>query len=43
MSLKAAERALLLALADDEHMVGARHTNWIGLGPFWKKTLRSAR
>ncbi len=39
MSLKAAERALLLALADDEHMVGARHTNWIGLGPFLEEDL----
>ena len=39
MSLKAAERAHLLALADDEHMVGARHTNWIGLGPFLEEDL----
>ena len=39
MSLKAVERAHLLALADDEHMVGARHTNWIGLGPFLEEDL----
>ncbi len=39
MTLDAAERALLLALADDEHMVGARHTNWIGLGPFLEEDL----
>lgn len=39
MSLDAAARAHLLALADDEHMVGARHTNWIGLGPFLEEDL----
>jgi ring-1,2-phenylacetyl-CoA epoxidase subunit PaaC len=39
MSLDAAERTHLLALADDEHMVGARHTNWIGLGPFLEEDL----
>lgn len=39
MSFDAAARAHLLALADDEHMVGARHTNWIGLGPFLEEDL----
>lgn len=29
----------LLAFADDEHMVGARHTSWIGLGPFLEEDL----
>lgn len=29
----------LLAFADDEHMVGARHTAWIGLGPFLEEDL----
>lgn len=32
-------RAHLLALADDEHIVGARHTAWIGLGPFLEEDL----
>ena len=39
MSLSPAAREHLLALADDEHMVGARHTNWIGLGPFLEEDL----
>ena len=43
MSLKAAERAHLLALADDEHMVGARTPIGLASVLFWKKTLRSAR
>ncbi len=29
----------LLAFADDEHMIGARHTSWIGLGPFLEEDL----
>jgi len=29
----------VLALADDEHMIGARHTSWIGLGPFLEEDL----
>ena len=32
-------REYLLALADDEHMIGARHTAWIGLGPFLEEDL----
>ena len=39
MSLTSAAREHLLAFADDEHMVGARHTNWIGLGPFLEEDL----
>ncbi|MFT7597932.1 MAG: ring-1,2-phenylacetyl-CoA epoxidase subunit PaaC [Acidimicrobiales bacterium] len=29
----------LLAFADDEHLVGARHAAWIGLGPFLEEDL----
>lgn len=29
----------LLTLADDEHMIGARHASWIGLGPFLEEDL----
>lgn len=32
-------REYLLSLADDEHMIGARHTSWIGLGPFLEEDL----
>lgn len=38
-TLDAETREFLLALADDEHMVGARHTAWIGLGPFLEEDL----
>ncbi len=37
--LDAGSREYLLALADDEHMIGARHTAWIGLGPFLEEDL----
>lgn len=37
--LSAGAAEYLLALADDEHMVGARHTGWIGLGPFLEEDL----
>jgi ring-1,2-phenylacetyl-CoA epoxidase subunit PaaC len=37
--LSAAAREYVLAFADDEHMIGARHTNWIGLGPFLEEDL----
>ena len=37
--LSPAAREYVLALADDEHMVGARHTAWIGLGPFLEEDL----
>ena len=39
MSLSTAAREYLLAFADDEHMIGARHTSWIGLGPFLEEDL----
>lgn len=39
MSMSAGSREFLLALADDEHMIGARHTAWIGLGPFLEEDL----
>ena len=29
----------LLTFADDEHMIGSRHANWIGLGPFLEEDL----
>ena len=34
-----AERAVLLALADDEHLMGQRHTEWIGVAPFLEEDL----
>ncbi len=34
-----AARNHLLALADDEHIIGARHARWIGLGPFLEEDL----
>ncbi len=37
--LSSAAREYVLAFADDEHMVGARHTAWIGLGPFLEEDL----
>lgn len=37
--LTTAAREYVLAFADDEHMIGARHTNWIGLGPFLEEDL----
>ncbi|NND74071.1 MAG: phenylacetate-CoA oxygenase subunit PaaC [Ilumatobacter sp.] len=39
MTYSAAVRDYLLAFADDEHLVGARHTSWIGLGPFLEEDL----
>ncbi|BAN00630.1 1,2-phenylacetyl-CoA epoxidase subunit PaaC [Ilumatobacter coccineus] len=39
MTLSDGSREFLLALADDEHMIGARHTSWIGLGPFLEEDL----
>ena len=32
-------REVVLALADDEHIIGARHTAWIGVGPFLEEDL----
>ncbi len=37
--LSPAAASYLLAFADDEHMVGARHTAWIGRGPFLEEDL----
>ena len=39
MTLSPAAHEYLLAFADDEHFIGARHTNWIGLGPFLEEDL----
>ncbi len=39
IELSPAGRSYLLAFADDEHMVGSRHANWIGLGPFLEEDL----
>lgn len=38
-TLSPAARDYLLTLADDEHMIGARHTAWIGMGPFLEEDL----
>ncbi|MFQ5557917.1 MAG: 1,2-phenylacetyl-CoA epoxidase subunit PaaC [Acidimicrobiales bacterium] len=32
-------REYLLAFADDEHLIGQRHTEWIGIGPFLEEDL----
>lgn len=34
-----AEQAALLAFADDEHLMGQRHTEWIGVAPFLEEDL----
>jgi len=39
VSLSPGAREWILAFADDEHIVGARHTAWIGLGPFLEEDL----
>ncbi len=39
MNLSPAATDYLLTLADDEHMIGARHTSWIGMGPFLEEDL----
>lgn len=39
MTLSPGSRDHLTALADDEHLIGARHTSWIGLGPFLEEDL----
>ena len=38
-ALSPAASDYLLTLADDEHMIGARHTAWIGMGPFLEEDL----
>lgn len=42
ISLGGPERAALLALADDEHLMGQRHTEWIGVAPFLEEDLAFA-
>lgn len=39
MTLSPGAREYVLSLADDEHIIGARHTSWIGLGPFLEEDL----
>ncbi|MGI9608852.1 MAG: 1,2-phenylacetyl-CoA epoxidase subunit PaaC [Acidimicrobiia bacterium] len=39
IEMSPAGQAYLLAFADDEHMIGSRHANWIGLGPFLEEDL----
>ena len=41
-SLGPAERAALLAFADDEHLMGQRHTEWIGVAPFLEEDMAFA-
>ena len=38
----AAEREYLLAFADDEHLMGQQHTEWIGTAPFLEEDLAFA-
>jgi ring-1,2-phenylacetyl-CoA epoxidase subunit PaaC len=37
--LTAAAREFILAFADDEHLMGQRHTEWIGVSPFLEEDL----
>lgn len=39
IDLSPAARHYVLAFADDEHMIGSRHANWIGMGPFLEEDL----
>lgn len=39
LTLSDAAANYLLTFADDEHMLGARHTSWIGRGPFLEEDL----
>ena len=39
MSGQGAIREYLLALADDEHLMGQQHTEWIGVAPFLEEDL----
>ena len=39
MSLSPEAIEFVLAFADDEHVIGQRHTEWIGLGPFLEEDL----
>lgn len=42
MTVSAGSREYLLALADDEHLMGQRHTEWIGVAPFLEEDLAFA-
>ncbi|MCY3842087.1 MAG: phenylacetate-CoA oxygenase subunit PaaC [Acidobacteria bacterium] len=39
MRLTAGTRSYLLAFADDEHLMGQQHTEWIGVAPFLEEDL----
>ena len=39
IELSPAAHNVVLAFADDEHIIGSRHANWIGLGPFLEEDL----
>ncbi len=39
MSEQGAIREFLLAFADDEHMMGQQHTEWVGVAPFLEEDL----
>lgn len=39
IELSPSARSYLSAFADDEHIIGSRHANWIGLGPFLEEDL----
>ena len=39
MTLSADTRSYLLAFADDEHLMGQQHTEWIGVAPFLEEDL----
>ena len=39
MNLSAGTRSYLLAFADDEHLMGQQHTEWIGVAPFLEEDL----
>lgn len=41
-TLSAGEVEYLLAFADDEHLIGQRHTEWIGVAPFLEEDLAFA-
>jgi len=41
-SLSDGTREFLLCLADDEHLMGQRHTEWIGVAPFLEEDLALA-
>jgi len=40
--ISAAAREVILAFADDEHLMGQQHTEWIGVAPFLEEDLAFA-